>query len=371
MLLSEMVRRIADEEQLVYDTSNYDSPSEVLHDWTTRVTKNITLSKQKLVYVEWDTYAYNGDGAGRVLLDSTPLLATGYVDYGQTVTRKVFLVLPAGSYSFEFQTACWSAGTGGYVRITNIRIAAFNFSDLDSHNYDSGNILIPRTSTFQDVISETFTTPEARTLPIGTIKKYTALIFVYVENVDVDLRRDKWLTSYELNYFAWRLQIDGANQTLTESKNDAGADTSNESYGVGAYAKLVKVLDPNTSYTFKVQCSNYMADGASHTVRAIVKIVLCPWIIPDAEYEPVTLNFPQGSTLYIVLEPLNDNPTKSVKIGKKRGVSFGDLTDYYYTASGTDILQADYTFESVEVESCSLLISGDGGCISIIAVDVR
>jgi len=366
-----MVRRIADEEQFVHDTSKYESPDESKHDWTTRVTKNITLSKQKLVYVEWDTYTYNSEGASRVLLDSTPLLATGYVDYEQTVTRKVFLVLPAGSYSFEFQTACWSAGTGGYVRITNIRIAAFNFSDLDSHNYDSGNVSIPRTSTFQDVISESFTTPASRTLPIGTIKKYTALIFVYVENVDVDKRRDKWRTSYQYNYFAWRLQIDGTNQTLTESQNDCGDVTDYESYGVGAYAKLVKVLDPNTSYTFKVQCSNYMSDGDPHTVRAIVKIVLCPWIIPAGEYEPVTLNFPQGSTLYIVLEPLNDNPTKNVKIGKKRGVSFGDTTDYYYTASGTDILQADYTFESVEVESCSLLISGHGGCISIIAVDVR
>jgi hypothetical protein len=60
-----------------------------------------------------------------------------------------------------------------------------------------------------------------------------------------------------------------------------------------------------------------------------------------------------------------------LKLGFQRAWSFGDNTNYYSIASGTDILSWNYTFESVEVSSCLLLVSGYGGCISIIAVDVR
>ncbi|MEM3581526.1 MAG: hypothetical protein QXQ64_09785, partial [Candidatus Bathyarchaeia archaeon] len=97
----------------------------------------------------------------------------------------------------------------------------------------------------------------------------------------------------------------------------------------------------------------------------------CPWILGTSEHQPIQLDFPQGSTLYLVLEPLWGNPTKTVKLGKKRAFSFGDATDYYSTASGTDILAWNYTFETVEVGQAVLLIGGYGGCISIIGVDVR
>jgi hypothetical protein len=83
------------------------------------------------------------------------------------------------------------------------------------------------------------------------------------------------------------------------------------------------------------------------------------------------MDFPQGSTMYVVLEPLNLNPTKNLKLGRVRGVSFGDSTDFYSTSSGTGIQSWNYTFETVEVSNCLLNISGEGGCISILAVDVR
>ena len=98
---------------------------------------------------------------------------------------------------------------------------------------------------------------------------------------------------------------------------------------------------------------------------------ICPWIIPNSEDEPVELDFPDGSTIYIILEPLNSDPTKTIKLGKKRFVSFGDSTDYYSTASGTGILSWNYTFELVPVKNCILKIGGYGGCISVVGVDVR
>jgi len=62
-------------------------------------------------------------------------------------------------------------------------------------------------------------------------------------------------------------------------------------------------------------------------------------------------------------------PTKTIQLGYVRAWDLG--YNYYSIASGTGILSRNYTFESVEVSSCTLIISGLGGCISIIAVDVR
>jgi hypothetical protein len=98
---------------------------------------------------------------------------------------------------------------------------------------------------------------------------------------------------------------------------------------------------------------------------------MCPWIIPAEEYEPLTLDFPQGSTLYVSTEPLEVNPTKTVKIGKVRFISFGDSTDFYYINSGTDVLDSSYTFETIEVSRIIMIVSGEGGCIATLGVDIR
>jgi hypothetical protein len=138
-------------------------------------------------------------------------------------------------------------------------------------------------------------------------------------------------------------------------------------------------VDGNTkSWTLNEgECFTYIAPAtldANHTVNVSAgsyAVVLSPWILSNVDTQVLNLNFPQGSTLYHILEPLWLDPTKTAKIGQKRAVSFGDTTDYYYVASGTGILNANYIFENVEVSNCLLLVSGYGGCISIIAVDVR
>jgi hypothetical protein len=83
------------------------------------------------------------------------------------------------------------------------------------------------------------------------------------------------------------------------------------------------------------------------------------------------MDFPQGSTLYLMLEPLNLNPTKTVGVGKKRAVSFGDATDYYSVGSGTGLLSFDYTFEVVSLSDVNLYLSGLGACVGYIGVDTR
>jgi hypothetical protein len=65
------------------------------------------------------------------------------------------------------------------------------------------------------------------------------------------------------------------------------------------------------------------------------------------------------------------NETKSVKVGKPRGIDWGDSASYYYVNSGVDILTSSYTFDVVDITKAVLYVTGVGGCVGIIAVDVR
>jgi len=369
MLLSEMVRQIADEE-VFFDESGLTDQITAASDWVTVRSKSITLSKEKIIYLKFIVEVTSGTyGNGRVLLDGDPLVSTGQV-VGTTVTRETYVILSAGTHTFDFQLACWYAGTSSYVRLTTVYIAALNFADKDKQKFQ-GEMAVDNTATYT-ILNQSFTTPSARKLPIGQIKKYTCIITVYMEGVDY--RNSVIRSPGETDLYGslnWKIYLNGTQQSWTEKRNDFNSGhIENLSYAEGAYGKLIVVLDPSTEYNIQIKVHNHNT-GTTRNVRAVIWIMLCPWIIPPTEYEPFTLDFPQGSTLYLILEPLDSDPTKTVKIGKKRFISFGDATDYYYTASGTGILNVSYTFEITEVSNCVLLISGFGGCISIIGVDVR
>jgi hypothetical protein len=196
------------------------------------------------------------------------------------------------------------------------------------------------------------------------------LIYVYLTNTSERSNSPKNTSeSDDTSKLNWKLFWGASQTSWTDRANDWGTTTDNGSYGVGAYARYSVAFDPATQYNLIIKVSNTIA--SSRTVRAYVKVIICPWIIANSEYNPVDMDFPQGSTMYVVLEPLNLNPTKNLKLGRVRGVSFGDSTDYYSTISGTGIQSWSYTFETVEVSNCLLNISGEGGCISILAVDIR
>ncbi|MEM0010480.1 MAG: hypothetical protein QXT84_02160, partial [Candidatus Bathyarchaeia archaeon] len=99
--------------------------------------------------------------------------------------------------------------------------------------------------------------------------------------------------------------------------------------------------------------------------------VLSPWLPPATETEIVSLNCPQGSTIYVVFEPLLEDQSKYIYLGKKRIIPLGQ--DYYSSAGGTGILTWSYTFDLISVEQVELLAKNvrHCGCITMIGVDVR
>ncbi|MCP8316622.1 MAG: hypothetical protein H3Z51_07160, partial [archaeon] len=254
------------------------------------------------------------------------------------------------------------------LRLSNIIIYTLNFADKVDLFYDSGLISCPAT-TLTTLIDQNFTPPN-RKLAIGSVKKYNLFLYIYAEREEQRVSKVKNAgEGNDANFFNWRLFINDVELSWTARADDCGSQTGNITYGEGAYGYYNALLDAGTQYNLKIKC--YNGFGSAYNGRVRVKAMLCPWIIPITEYEPITLDFPQGSTFYITTEPLTSDPSKTSKIGKKRFISFGDATDYYSKATGQGILNHNYTFEIVEVANSVLLVSGYGGCISIIGCDIR
>ena len=173
--------------------------------------------------------------------------------------------------------------------------------------------------------------------------------------------------SNESDRVNWKIFLNGSQKPWTERRGDYGG--GEKTRGVGAYGLYCASLSFNSQYTVSVKAYNGRA--SDETVEAYIGLACSPWLIPTWEYEPLSLDFPQGSTLYLTLEPLFSNPTKRFRIGKRRAIRFSDSCDFYHEQSGADILKCAYTFEDVEVDKAVCLLSGFGGCVSIVGVDVR
>ena len=366
MLLSEQLRILANEEVL-YTGGPYDDSTGPA--WVTKATKQITLTATRIVYVRQKTKFVSGDSAflavGRILMDDKPIITAGKVNNGDDITRDMFMVLPAGSYTFKFQTNI--LGSAGTVQIYDLKIATLNFPDKQRDYFDPGNVFSPAGQE-TTVLDYNFTPPTTRKTPVGSIKKYVGIITVVCEGAK---RKSFPRNPGEGNVtgFNYKIYIDDTQVAWTDRRDDHGDTDTNPDYGRGAYGRYVAPFNPNVQVNLRIKVYNIY--GSDQNCLARVELILCPWILADTDYEPVSLNFADGSTLYVVAEPLNENPTKYVRIGKTRFNSFGDATDYYASSSGMNLVAFDYTFEMVEVANSVLHVKGFGGCIGTIGVDVR
>lgn len=307
MLLSEMVRNLREENYLVDDATERSTNSTT---WVTVASYNITLSKASMLQYCYEIY-YSYYATAYIRLKIGSVFVGGEKHEAASWVKKTgFFALNAGNYTVELQLRVTSSGY--YAKIRNFVLGTTPFHDMA--------IIVLRGSGSAGI------TLSKRKTCVGETVNGTLCIQVYNE---------------------------GAAPTVTVDEVTLSAESSDGYRFV--YTTVVSL-------------------GASHTVNVSAgyyAVVLSPWLLPKRDSELFSLSFPQGSTIYIMLEPAWLNPTKTVKIGKKRVISFGDSTDFYYTVSGTDILTASYTFETVEVSNCIMLVSGFGGCISIIGVDVR
>jgi hypothetical protein len=259
------------------------------------------------------------------------------------------LTTPSTAYSFVCYLA---AGTyavlaegmanGGTLTMGGFQLGFVNFSDLQ------GSVL----AVYAAGISKTTT---VRLTPLGNIKNTAYCVTAYAVTAGAQTNFEN---AGEALTNGVQVLLDGVQQTWHERY---AGDFQND---MPAGGKCYVSASAGTSHTVTVT-----KDNVDTVVN--VSVAVCPWILPSAVFEPITLDFSQGSTVYVVAEPLDGNPTKFVGAGKERAVTFGASDDYYGSSSAVDLVVFSYTFEVVKVGGCGVFASGLGGCISHVGLDAR
>ncbi|MCL4436134.1 MAG: hypothetical protein M1503_10130 [Thaumarchaeota archaeon] len=376
-LTMETIRKVESEATLYSDTAV--SANDV-HDWATQKTKTVTLKSQTLIGVYFTAKigvpgsGLIGKGGARVLLDDVPLVTLRgtvqqpYAGDYSVGSRGVLLILAAGTYTFKIQTSLTSAGdTSMHIHIDPIIMGSFDLPDDTAFDQDSGNTSIT-TVTEQTLVTLNIPVPAKRTTILGDLRKYTCIVTVYAEHQNSRTTKMKNTgESNEASFFNCKLFIDGVQVDWASSESDY-ENTDNPTFGEGAYGRYTCNFAENTFHNIKIKI--YNGYGTDQTGRVRATAILCPWLF-GTDSEPVNFGFPQGSTVYLMAEPLFENPTKSIKLGRKRGVTFGDAADFFSTSTGADRTSFNYTFEMVQPAVAQFYLTGIGVCITSIGVDLR
>jgi len=337
-MLTEQVRVLADESSLIDVATEYSvmgTAWQTLHDYG-----NVTLSKAALIVLSFQDRVGTGyTGSIRIKIGGTYFIVGVTTTSDAYETFTVIGYFAAGTYDVLARGRNNDAAHSTFIK--NFKLGIVNFSD------EVGQTM----TTYASAISKTVASRETCA---GALKQAAIVVTCFAQTP------------------AGQANFENVGETLTN-----GVSMTVDSVQVSwtrRYQDTVSIQSASAIYYGVVTV------GSAHTVAiskrnantvVYISVYLCPWILGPSDLEPVTMNFPPASTLYVTLEPLDLNPTKNLKIGKKRSVSFGDAMDYYYTATGTNIVAGSYTLEPLEPGDNFLIANGTGGCISIIAVDLR
>jgi hypothetical protein len=373
MLYGEQVRLLQDEEVLLNDPTTYSESTPV--NWTAERTYGLVLSKTQFVLLEATvqigSLAY---GAARIEIDNVTAVSSGELN-DETKTIRAVVYLTAGSYSIDFDLSLFETAGGHTISFTLCKVAKFNFPDKTGLNVtDSLEIADDATGT---IIDQDITLPALRKLPFGDTKScaliITACCFGLGGLTERIAQMQDGMAKPTLGKSGFRIYIDDVQQAWTERNNDYGTSTANMEYGKGGYGLLIHEGEVGDTVNIKVKCENNTGGTLTHAVR--LKVAACVWwLTPNCE--PVSLTrLPFQSTLYLTMEPLWANPTKTLQVGKARIGGFSGC-DYYSTTSGADIVNWNYTFETVDPEGIQIFatvaaLTNHGACISMVGADIR
>ncbi|MCW4002409.1 MAG: hypothetical protein NWE95_00645 [Candidatus Bathyarchaeota archaeon] len=331
VILVEQVRQLTNESNLIDDSTTY--TRSFSRSWgTLKNYGNIVLSANSLVVFSFqlNTSGYNV----RLKIGSYYVWGKNNVGTG-TFTGIAYVA--SGTHAVVVEDSSSGAGSS----ISNFKLGKAKFTD------EAGSALNNYSSTIN------LTVANRSTLPVGSLKNAVFMVRVWAKTAGAQTNFENPGDSLTNGV---SLSVDGSQITWTERNQD---DANYENASATYYCTLTV----GSSHSFAIT-----KDNGSTTVN--ISVYACPWLLFGSLSEPVAMNFAQNSTLYLMLEPLDLNPTKSVKVGKKRAVSFGDATDYFSSASGTGLLVYSYLFDAVQIDTVSLYVSGLGACISHIGVDV-
>ena len=302
----------------------------------------ITLTKTSIVAFSYDVVAPASSAYGNTFIAIGDYkVGGGSVYNGETKTFNGLIVLPAGSYS----------------------VKAYGIMDTDSRSISVKNMKIGVVA-FSD-LAYVAAQQYSQSLSISLSSRKTCVGRTIAGNCIVYVQAFAWATIKFLNpgetagTYQVAINVDGVQRAWSVRNQDV----ENASASGSASAMLAIQLSLDAEHTIEIV--------KNEQVTVILSVVFSPWLLGSDDLSPVILEFPTGSTLYVTAEPLIADATKSIKIGRKRAVSLGGVTDYYATQSGTGIITLAYTFDYLPTGEPLLAVSGLNCCVSLIGVDVR
>jgi hypothetical protein len=321
MLLSEQERLLANEVNLINNPNTYALPGtlNLIYSYGTP-----TMPADGIIFLNLTFTNVAGTSQIIVYIRYMPILTVVLTSMG-SVNPGVAVWLPQGSQNIEVYGV-----TTGTATISNMQVGYTLFNDCAGFGLSAN--------------STGSVTVNSRVTPVGPLNQvmYAITACSYIGSGTTSIQS---------------VSVDGVSQSFDESN------------GSGTQAHSVKCFVPcsvGSSHTVIVTQSN-----SSATIY--LTIIATPWICTSSSrfHQPVTLKFPQESTLYAVIGILFADTVKSCYVGKQKAVSFGAADYYGYSSAGTGkILSFNYSFDSVNVAQVLLSMGGLGCCIESIAVDV-
>ncbi|MEM2424319.1 MAG: hypothetical protein QXM00_07590 [Candidatus Bathyarchaeia archaeon] len=304
---------------------------------------SISLSKQSIAAFSYDVVAPSSAYGNTFIEVGAYRVGGGSVYNSETKTFNGIIVLPAGSYTVK--AYCVIGTPSRSLSIKNFKLGVVAFSDvslINVHQY-SQSLSISLSS---------------RKTCLGKTIAGNCIIYVQAYSAGQSIT---FADPGETPDNRVCIKVNGVQRKWSVRNQDCSADMGARG---SASAILTAQLSLGEQHTIELEKSD-------ENIVLTVSIVFSPWLLGLDDLSPVLLEFPTGSTLYVVAEPLLVDATKSIKIGRKRAVSLGGSTDYYVTQSGTGIITLAYTFDYLPTGEPLLAATGLGACISLIGVDVR
>lgn len=310
-----------------------------LHDWG-----NIVMGSDGIVCFAV-TYGKLTGGYGniRIKIGSNIVFGGEVVGGVASVTKLGYIWLPAGTYDV---LAEGKSSDGANVQLSFFAFGSVTFNDTKYSALQSGGAA-PITVNLAKVV--------ARQTPAGVISRQH--VFVQVHAYQSDNGATEFIDSGSATN-SIKIEVDGVQVAWTYKYNDT--------HCVGSAFGTLILSEALADHTIVITPSD-----TTNTVMTVA-VVSSPWILSPWMLQsfPVTLSFSQFSTLYVWMEPLVLNPTKNLNVGSPyRAVDYS--ANYYYSSSGVGLVQAVYTFDALQLSLVGVYVDGYGGCISVVAVDIR
>jgi len=367
VILSELLRKLTKEERLYYDKRTFKQT--VPTDWINKASASITLNEESLLLIKAQLYvAYKGYSCLRIRQGTTPILTSGakttYTTPGEWKVFCLIRQLPAGSYTFYLDMAVPYIYSDYYPSIGRFEIGKLLFQDQMPYQNPSKSVSISAGSTV-DLFSITLK-PSKRKTCLGPLKESVAHFTLSVMEASTACVLPRNPDEGDVSdRIILRVYKDTEEIGWTDYQSDY-QDIA-PTYGRGAKAQVAVPLPVESSTTITIKAKNTF--GTSKAVSAYLSQIGSPWILSDKQYEPINLDLPAGSTIYLKMEPLLTDPTKWMALGCLRAIDLG--WNYYQELEGTGIQTFSFTFQEIPFEGLLLKAKGWGGCISMIAIDIR